>query len=444
MNKITLEELGNITPILSLNNVKAKTEFDYFRIVKYNDDKVIKTKEHVLYFPITIAKKDLKTGWYNKELDLKQYIVNIANNNPEYTYVIEPDMVDKLDKKVAYIVVDNIMNAIEDLFKYVLNQYKGKVICVTGSVGKTTTVGFIKQVLGNKCLRIYSKRITPLVLKCFCINYLTNEYDYLALEASLWYKEHITYFSKTLKPDLSILLDVFEEHIGVGDIKTISDITKFKSLLLQYSKNAIINGLDKEIAKVSIKDGYVYYNKEQIVKTDVNNLIVLNELNKEIKPYINTNLTVLEETIAYMVGEFYNLPKKVIMNRLNRAIPVEKRIKKETLLGHQIIFDGDVSGVARINNLSNHFYKKSCLIICNLTENGEENEPYEKLVKVFPNYNKIYVRRGLEKYFKNYDIELFDNLSFVNKISNDTMIFVHYGSYYRKYHYFSKNNLEKR
>jgi UDP-N-acetylmuramyl pentapeptide synthase len=241
LNKITLEELGNITPILSLNNVKPNTEFDYFRIVKYNDDKVIKTKEHVLYFPITIASKDLKTGWYTKELDLKQYIVNIANNNPEYTYVIEPDMVKQLNNKVSYIVVNNIMDSIEDLFKYVLAQYKGKVICVTGSVGKTTTVGFIKQVLGNKCLRIYSKRITPLVLKCFCINYLTNEYDYLALEASLWYKEHITYFSKTLKPDLSIILDVFEEHIGVGDIKTISDITKFKSLLLQYSKNAIIN-----------------------------------------------------------------------------------------------------------------------------------------------------------------------------------------------------------
>ena len=199
MNTITLEELRSITPILSLNNVKAKTEFDYFRIVKYNDDKIINKKNNVLYFPITISKKDLKTGWYTKELDLKQYIVNIAKNNPKYTYVVEPDMVEQLDKKVSYIVVENIMNAIEDLFKYVLNNYKGKIICVTGSVGKTTTVGFIKQVLGKKCFRIYSKRITPLVLKCVCINYLTDEYDYLALEASLWYKEHITYFSKTLK-----------------------------------------------------------------------------------------------------------------------------------------------------------------------------------------------------------------------------------------------------
>ncbi len=444
MNKITLEELSNITPILSLNNVKKKTEFDYFRIVKYNDDKIIKYKSNVLYFPITISKKDVKSGWYNKELDLKQYIANISKNNPNYTYVIEPDMVEMVDKKTSYIVVENIMEAIEALFKHFLSQYKGKVVCVTGSVGKTTTVGFIKQVLGNKCLRIYSKRITPLVLKCFIINYLSNEYEYLAVEASLWYKEHITYFSKTLKPDLAVILDVFEEHIGIGDIKHISDITKFKALLLQFSKNAIINGLDKEISKLSIKDGKVYYNKEELFKTDVKNLMVLNELNKEIVPYINTNLTVLEETIAYKVGEFYGLPKKVIMNRLNRAVPVEKRIKKENLLGHQIIFDGDVSGVARLTNLSNHFYKKSCLIICNLTENGEENEPYEKLVKVFPNYNKVYVRRGLEKYFKKQDIELFDDLSFMNKIPNNVTIFVHYGSYYRKYHYFSKNNLEKR
>ena len=444
MNKITVEELGKITPILSLNNVESNTEFDYFRIVKYKDDKGIKNKKHVLYFPINISNEDLKSGWYTTELDLREYIVNIVNNNPEYTYVVEPNMVNKLNKKVSYIVVENIMDSIENLFKHVLKQYNGKVICVTGSVGKTTTVGFIKQVLGNKCLRIYSKRITPLVLKCFCINYLTNEYDYLALEASLWYKEHITYFSKTLKPDLAVLLDVFEEHIGIGEIKNISDITKFKSLLLEYSNNAIINGLDNELSKLSIKDNCVYYDNEKVVKTNVNNLMFLNKLNKEIKPYINTNLTVLEESIAYMVGEFYNIPKKVIMNRLNKATPVEKRIIKENLMGHQIIFDGDVSGVARLKNLSNHFYEKSCLIICNLTENGEEDEPYEKLVEIFSNYSEVYVRRGLEKYFNNCNIKLFDDLSFVSKIPDDVTIFVHYGSYYRKYRLFSKNNLEKR
>ena len=444
MNTLKFRELKEITKVISSNKVDDDVVFDYFRIVKYKEDRILKSKNNILFFPITISKEDLKSGWYIKELDLRNCIGEITKNNPNYTFLIEKDMVQFVDKNISYVVVENIMSTVDDLFNYFFKQFKGKTICVTGSVGKTTTVGFIKQVLGNKCLRMYSKRITPLVLKCVTINYLTNEYDYLVLEASLWYKEHITYFSKTLKPDLAVLLDIFEEHVGIGQIKTISDITKFKSNLLEYSNHAIVNGLDKEISKLSIKDGYVYYGNEKVVKTNVKDLIVLKEFNTSIVPYIKTHLSLLQETIAYMVGKFYNVPEKVIYNRLNKAVTVEKRIKKEKLFDHQIIFDGDVSGVSRLFNLSDHYYKKSCLIICNLTENGEENEPYEKLVNIFTRFNKIYVKKGLESYFGDYNVELFDNLDFVKNIDQDTVIFVHYGSYYRKYRLFNKKSLETR
>ena len=55
MNKITLEELSNITPILASNNINKDTEFDYFRIVSIAKTKYEDVAQNPLYF-ITYAK----------------------------------------------------------------------------------------------------------------------------------------------------------------------------------------------------------------------------------------------------------------------------------------------------------------------------------------------------------------------------------------------------
>ena len=439
-----LNTLNKIINIKAINNIKENTNFDYFRIVKYDDDSILKEKNNVLFFPVTITSDDLKEGWYVSEYDLRPKINDVVNNNPNYFYVIEEDMIKDMPDFSKYIVVDNIMGSINKLFTKKLQNYKGKIICVTGSVGKTTTVGFIKQVLGEKALRIYSKRITPLILNNYVINFLNNNYDYFVVEASLWYKKHIEYFSKTLKPDLAILLNVCPEHIGIGDIKSVSDITKFKSLLLKYAKNSLINNMDEELRKLNIINNEIYYNDEKIVDTNVNSLIKVSSYNENIEPYIKTKLTLLQETIAYEVGKFYHIDEKEILNRLNNAIPVENRMIKKKVYDHNVIFDGDVSGVARFNNFVDHYYKNSCLVICNLTENGEENEHYEELNKLIDKFDKVFVNEQFKHYFNNDKIIYFNNLDFIKDIPKDTMIFMHYGSYYRVYDEFNIDKVGKR
>lgn len=440
---MNIQELSQVFKIIKTNNIDNDIIFDYFRVVKYNNDIDIDKHNNVLFFPITIKEEELKDGWYNVSLDLRDKIADIEKNNPNYILVIEPFMKDLVSSKCKYIMVDNIMECVSKLADYKLNKFKGKIIAVTGSVGKTTTVGFIKQVLGDKCIRIYSKRITPLVLDCFLINYLNNDYDYFVIETSLWFKEHITYFSKRLKPDLAILLNVYPEHIGVGDIKTISDVAKFKSLLLEYANNVLINYTDNELKKIDIRDNYVYYNNELVVKTNVNNIIKIDKMNSDIEPYIKTKLTMLQETIAYEVGKYYKLDEKLILERLKNIKPVEHRVNKEKIYNHEIIFDGDVSGVARLNNFFDHYYDKAYLIIINLVEGGEEEEDYTKLEKTFTNFEKVYINKKFSKYFKDDNIIYIDNLNFIRALENDVTLFVHCGSYYRKYDEFNIKNLEE-
>ena len=85
-----------------------------------------------------------------------------------------------------------------------------------------------------------------------------------------------------------------------------------------------------------------------------------------------------------------------------------------------------------------------CLIICSLTENGEEDEDYNKLNVLFNKFDYVYVHKDLSKYFNNEKVKYFDNLDFIKDIPNDVEIFIHYGSYYRKYNEFDVRKLEKR
>lgn len=434
-------DLQDILKIKKIHNLDYDEVINYFRIVKYNDDK--DASGNVIYFPITITKKDVESGWYIQELDYKKRINEIALKNPHYIYVIEEDMIENINDKIKYIVVDNIMESIDRLFEYKLSKYNGKIITITGSVGKTTTAGFIEQVLGEKCGRIYSKRITPLILKTYMINYLSNDLEYIVLEASLWYKEHMSYFSEVLKPDLAILMNVYFEHIGVKDIKDISDITKFKSLLLEHAKNAMINKTDKELVKININNHKVYYENQEICNTEVNHIIDVQKINDKIEPYIKTELSLLQETIAYEVGKFYGINDEIIYDRLSKVKPVENRIQKYKLYNHDIIFDGDVSGVSRLNNLCNNFYDKCYFVICSLTEGGEETENYEKISVNFDKFSKVYVQEKYKKYYNNdKNVVYFKNLDFIEELEFDYIIIMHYGSYYRLFDKFQIENLE--
>lgn len=438
-----LNEIKKIINVMMTNNIDNSIFFDYFRIVKYKNDDDLQDKKNILFFPVSVSKEELVDKWYISDFDLRNDIEKIAEENPNYIFVIESNMQSRLSNNYKYIVVDNIMESVTKLANYKLHQFEGKIIAVTGSVGKTTTVGLINKVLGKRSIRIYSKRITPLVLNHFLVNYLSNNYEYFIVEASLWKKEHMSYFSKRLKPFLSIILNIYPEHIGIFDIKNISDITKYKSLLLEYSNNLLINNMDDELKKINIINNYVYYEDEKIIPTNVKNIIKIDRINYKIKPYIKTKLMYLEETISYEVGKYFGINDNLILDRLSKAVPVENRINKQTLFQHEIIFDGEVSGVARLERLFEHYYDKAILVIMNLTENGEEFEDYKKIEPLFNNFNCVYINRKVNKYFNDNRIKYINNLDFIRDIDTDIEIFLHYGSYYRKYKEFNISNLEE-
>lgn len=374
-------------------------------------------------------------------------------DNQEWTFLLEPAMIKETFKnKYKILVVSSIDEAIEKLFNYQLKMQKAKFICATGSVGKTTMISLLEQVLKEKyqILRIYSKRITPLILKSFIINHLSPKIDYCLLEAGMFHKHHVQYFGKILNPEIGIFLNVELEHIGIDNIKNYDDIIKSKAQLLAYSKIAILNNNDRHIRELTFENNEIKYKNKFIAKHHLSKIIRLNIEKKNghflsYKPYILTKLSLLQDEIALKIGmNILKIKEEQITKIINNFVPSENRIGKHKLLNKEIVFDGEVSGVIRFKYFTNHLYKKAILIIQALTEDGEEQEDYTKIVKYFKRFDKVYIFENCVKLLGDMEdetnVQVVTDFSFLEAIQTNT-IFYHYGSYYRKYNEYDENVL---
>ena len=441
-NTISLGKLKEIINIVKVKNINDGEVFDFIKILELQKEN-INTKS-VLFFPIYLDSSDDGGGWYINKHDYRLEINEYVKKYPSYTYVLDKKAYQLLkNHNVKIILVDNIMKSIDLLFNYFLKIRSFKTILVTGSVGKTTTAGLIENVIKDNVLRIYSKRITPIILKSQIINQLTENVNYFVMEASMYYKHHIKYFSDTLKPYISACINIAPEHLGIDDIKDVCDIVKCKMRVFEFAEHALINYSDEELSKLYFKNGKIFYQKSHF-DSKVKKVYDISKINEKIKPYINTKLSKIQYQTAFQVGIILEIPEEKIIERLNKAIPVENRINKQIVYGKEIIFDGDVSGVARFSNFTDHFYKRAVLVIRDLTHEGEEKEDYSKIKNFFNRFEKVYLFNEIENIddLISENTEIVCSNEFIKYIDSEVKIFYHYGSYFRKFKDFDLNNLE--
>ncbi len=444
-NKYKLNKLRQIINIIKTINVDDTEEFDYLRIISIKNIKIDKNAKNILFFPIVLDKKYVEDGWIEKEIDLKTPINEIIEKFPQYTFVIEKDMVDKIRYKYAkLIVVDNIMNSVNMIYNYQIENNKFKTIAVTGSAGKTTTVGVIEKVLENKynILRIYSDRITPIVLKSYIINFLSSQYNIIALEMGIYYGDHVKKLSELLNPNVSVIINIGTAHLGNKGLESCDKICINKSFILKNAELGIINGDDSHLELLKLIDGNLYYNENKLFKTKLGKLERVYP--KEIKVINNkmlikgnlidvpvlTELSALQYLIAYNIGKYFNIDEKDIVKSLNNFKSVENRLNRIKIFDKEVIFDGDSSFKERIHQVSNHLYKEAYLV---LRKYGATyyNDDFAGIGEYFKKFNKVYLFNDI-KYLnelKNYpNVEIVSNHDFLKNLKGE--VFYHYHDYY--------------
>ena len=291
-------------------------------------------------------------------------------------------------------------------------------------------------------LRIYSDRITPIILKAYIINYLNKQIDIVTLEMAIFYKNHVEILSNLLKPDYAAIINIGDAHLGTGGLNTIADICKNKVIIFQYAKHGYINIDNQYLKKLSIKDNCLYYNNEKICNTRIKKLNYVSPLNSKIinntivikRNVINvpilTNQSIVCILTSFAIGKDFNIAEKKISKAINNYTFVENRLQRVKIFGKNVIFDGDSSFKERLHQLSLNLYEKSYLVIRNYG-NKDYKDDFVGIKKYFKKFNKVFLFKGI-KYLnvlkKASNVVVVDNHDFMKGLDGE--IFYHYNDYF--------------
>lgn len=229
----------------------------------------------------------------NKDLFLiinKGYeYIDEAINNGCIAIITELD----IDCNLPIIKVENSIEALGKLAKYIRSLYNIPLIAITGSCGKTTTKELISLILSKKynVLKSIKNNNNHIGLPNTLL-YLNNNYDVIVTELGMNHFNEISYLSKICKPDYSVITNIGSSHIG--NLGNKNNILK--------AKLEIIDGM---------KDGYLIVNKnDKYLKTiQYKNIIKINKRNLKVKniKYYNDYIVFYIDKVKFRFNSFKHL-----------------------------------------------------------------------------------------------------------------------------------------
>lgn len=339
--------------------------------------------------------------------------------------IITDNQVDLLDNTFDYVIknpgikYDNpvvlkakklkikVINELEMAYSFLPKNIK--IIGVTGSNGKTTTVTLIYEVLkeANKKVHLCGNIGTPLSSMIKDI----KENDILVIEIS----DHQLCDMYNFKTDISVLTNISETHIDFHDSYDKYKMIK-KRIFNNHTSNdiAIINinneeslELTKDIISkklyfgkdIYIENNNIYYNNELIIKLDDIKL-------KGIHNYENIMAMIL-------VVKQFNISNDTIYKILNTFKGVEHRIEYVDTINGRIFYNDSKSTNNKALITALNSFKTPVILIMGGLDRGQsfdELNEYMNYVKYIVCYGetKEKIKEFAIKY--NYNCEIVNNL----------------------------------
>jgi len=164
---------------------------------------------------------------------------------------------EEIDKNKVIVEVKDTLSALQDWSKHYKDKFKTFNICVTGSNGKTTTKEIIAHIVSQefpllKTSGNYNNEIgIPLTLL-----QLNKSHKLLVVEMGMRSLGEIKTLTNFIPPDLAVITNIGEAHIGLLGSK--DNIFKAKSELLQ--------SLDKDGKAILNRDDPYFFKMLEIVK----------------------------------------------------------------------------------------------------------------------------------------------------------------------------------
>ena len=195
---------------------------------------------------IEVNKFDIDTRNVNKEDVFVAIKGENTDGNLYYKEAIKKGAICLLDKmpeeKIGNIIlVENTVEALQNLAEYKRSKYNIPVVAITGSVGKTSTKDLVASVMSQKfnVLKTQGNYNNGIGLPLTILR-LKNE-DAIVVEMGMNHFGEISLLSKIAKPTVAVITNIGTAHIG--NLGSRENILKAKLEILEglQGNTVIIN-----------------------------------------------------------------------------------------------------------------------------------------------------------------------------------------------------------
>ena len=305
-----------------------------------------------------------------------------------------------LEKGAAYVIIDNSnfyidhrtilvedsLQALQELAKFHRNYLKLPIIALTGSNGKTTTKELIYAVLSSK----YRTKATignlnnhigvPLTLLSFTI-----ETEIGIVEMGANHKKEIEFLCDLAQPDFGYITNFGKAHLeGFGGVEgVIQGKSEMYHFLSDNSKLAFVNLDDAiQVEKTRAINHYTFgVNKLEanviISEVNANPFVTVTLQDLKIKSHLIGLYNANNLNAAIAIGNYFKIPYKQIKSALEGYVPENNRSQLITKGTNQIILDAynanPSSMAVAIENFKQLDNSNKIAILGDMFELGEES-----------------------------------------------------------------------
>lgn len=284
------------------------------------------------------------------------------------------------------ILVNNSLQALQELAQYHRNYLKLPIIALTGSNGKTTTKELIQAVLSTK----YKTKATignlnnhigvPLTLLSFC-----SDTEIGIVEMGANHKKEIEFLCELAQPDYGYITNFGKAHLeGFGGVEgVIEGKSEMYHFLSKNNKMVFVNLEDSiQVEKTKSLPHYTFGVNRLEANVSVTTVtanpfvsVVLEDL--KITSHLIGLYNANNINAAIAIGKYFEVPKEAIKLALEGYIPENNRSQLITKGTNQIILDAynanPSSMAVAIENFKQIDHQNKIAILGDMFELGEES-----------------------------------------------------------------------
>lgn len=329
-----------------------------------------------------ISKDSMFFALIGENFDGNKYAKDAIKAGAKYAVVDNSDVVEGEN----FLLVDNVLIALQELAKYHRLLFDIPIIGLTGSNGKTTTKELTREVLSKKYKVVATEgNLNNHIGVPLTLLRLTKETELGIIEMGANHVGEIAALCEIAQPTHGLITNIGKAHLeGFGGIE---GVIRGKSELYNHLINEkgviFINSDDKILMNMSKRmDNPVFYNNSsdyyhcQFVSANPY-VKLISEDGVEVETKLIGRYNFKNITVALCIGKYFKVESSSANGAITEYLPQNNRSQIINTKTNQIILDAynanPVSMMAALENIEGMDHPKKVVILGDMFELGDDS-----------------------------------------------------------------------